>query len=180
MKNTFIVAMFIFWSFVVAVISAGYIVKQNRLAQESMQKTYLGSIQQITEALTKGRSNSVIPPSTNVSTTSKTTSPSPVVTSGGTTVKPSPIPTPTPIPAPKPKPAGLTMDVVVQHSTQSDCWIVINGNVYSVASYIPMHPGGARRIINQCGGDATGPYNNQGHSSYADSLLGSYLVGPLQ
>lgn len=178
MKNTFIVAMFIFWGFVVAVISAGYIVKQNRLAQESMQKNYIGSIQQITEALAKGRSNSVTSSPFGVTTTPKTTTPDPVVTNTGTIPKPTPVPAPAPVPAPKP--AGLTMAVVAQHNTQSDCWIVINGNVYSVASYIPMHPGGARRIINECGGDATGPYDRQGHSSYADSLLGSYLVGPLQ
>lgn len=187
MKNTFIAAMFIFWGFVVAVVSAGYIVKQNRLAQESMQKTYIESIQQITDAFAKGKSSGTASIPVAVTTT-----PKPVVTTPGIIPKlvpvpvptptptPTPKPTPAPTPAPAPKPAGLTMDTVALHSTQSDCWIVINGNIYSVASYIPMHPGGARRIANLCGGDATGGYNGQGHSSYSDSLLGSYLVGPLQ
>jgi cytochrome b involved in lipid metabolism len=43
-----------------------------------------------------------------------------------------------------------------------------------------MHPGGKRRIVNQCGGDATNAFENAGHSSRAYSLLGGYLVGTLQ
>jgi cytochrome b involved in lipid metabolism len=180
MKNTFIVAMFIFWGFVVAVISAGYVVKQNRLAQESMQKTYLESLQQITSTLTQSKNTAaVISPS--------------VITQKPTTVKPvvtNPVSKPAvvtaPVTASTPKPAGLTLSTVATHNTQSDCWVVINGNVYSVASYIPMHPGGAQRIINVCGGDATSLFTGTGgrgshrHSSYAQSLLGSYLVGALQ
>lgn len=172
MKNTFIIAMFIFWGFIVAVVSAGYVVKQNRLAQESMQKMYTESLNQIVQASLSGKTNTQNnSPAASLPKASTQTQTAPVV-------KPS-------SPAVVTKPAsvaqtGITMNDVAAHSTQSDCWIVINGNVYSVASYIPMHPGGARRIVNLCGGDATGGYDNQGHSGYADSLLGGYLVGKLQ
>lgn len=192
MKNTFIAAMFIFWGFVVAVISAGYVVKQNRLAQESMQKNYTDSIQQIVDSVNKGKSGdttqtvtyqtapTTIPTSPTVNTVPPVKIVKPVVTKPASVViTPKPVPTPVADPTPAAS-TGLTMDTVAMHSTQSDCWIVINGNVYSVASYIPMHPGGARRIANLCGGDATSGYDRQGHSSYADSLLGGYLVGPLQ
>jgi chromosomal replication initiation ATPase DnaA len=54
MKNTFIIAMFVFWGFVVAVTSAGYVAKQNRLAQEAMQKTYDEKLAQAISELKKG------------------------------------------------------------------------------------------------------------------------------
>jgi hypothetical protein len=172
MKNIFIATMFIFWGFVVAIISAGYVVKQNRLAQESMQKTYIASIQQITEAYAKGKTTGTLPVS--VVTTPKTIN-KPVVTKPGTT--------PTPVPAPV-VPSGPTLALVATHNTQSDCWIVVNGNVYSVAAYISMHPGGARRIIDVCGSESTSMFSGTSgghrHSSYAQSLLGQYLVGKLQ
>lgn len=176
MKNTFIFAMFIFWGFIVAVISAGYVVKQNRLAQEAMQKTYVDSVRQIVETVNAGKINkqsisstASVPKVTSQAQTQNQATPKPSAPT--TTTKPTPAPV---------TQTGITMNDVASHSTQSDCWIVINGNVYSVASYIPMHPGGAKRIINLCGGDATGGYDKQGHSGYADSLLGGYLVGPLQ
>lgn len=177
MKNAFIAAMFIFWGFIVAVISAGYVVKQNRLAQEAMQKTYVDSVRQIVETVNAGKINKQSISSTG--SVPKVTTQTP--TQNQATTKPS-VPTTTttkPSPAPVAQ-TGITMNDVASHSTQSDCWIVINGNVYSVASYIPMHPGGAKRIRNLCGGDATGGYDKQGHSGYANSLLGGYLVGPLQ
>lgn len=179
MKKTFIVAMFIFWGFVVAVVSAGYIVKQNRIAQEAIQKTYTDNLQQIIDATEKGKGTVSLPTTTVVT---PTTTSKPV----GTLSKPSPVSMPRPVSMPPTSMMGLTMNTVALHSTQSDCWIVINGNVYSVASYIPMHPGGSQRIVNVCGGDATSVFTGTGgrgshrHSSYAQSLLGSYLVGPLQ
>ncbi|MCX6756616.1 MAG: cytochrome b5-like heme/steroid binding domain-containing protein [Candidatus Nomurabacteria bacterium] len=171
MKNTFIIAMFIFWGFVVAVVSAGYVVKQNRLAQESMQKVYIDSLQKIADSVSKGRVTVVKPKTPDAVATT------PTGNNFGTVSNLKPTPTPTPKPV---TPSGPTMAMVATHNTQSDCWIIINGKVYSVASYIPMHPGGSRRIVDNCGGEATSPYDRQGHSSYADSLLGSYLVGTLQ
>ncbi|MBP9866752.1 MAG: cytochrome b5 domain-containing protein [Candidatus Pacebacteria bacterium] len=179
MKNTFIIAVCIFWGFVIAVISAGYIVKQNRIAQEDMQKKYVDSLKQITESLVK----------TNQGNTTTTSQQAQVVTKGEGVKNVSVSKTPTnvgqaPSTVTSPKIVSnqnsLTMDIVAKHNSQNDCWIVINRKVYSVTSYIPMHPGGAKRIVRLCGADATSGYDGQGHSSYANSLLGSYLVGPLQ
>ena len=184
MKKTFIFAMFLFWGFVVAIISAGYVLKQNRIAQEVLQKAYQAKIDQI-----KTTTGSVSTPSSSQETV-VTDPTSPIVDTQTppttTTPKPTPTPVPTPTPAPKPivTPSGPTVATVAQHSTQGDCWIIVNGNVYSVASYIPMHPGGSQRIVSECGGDATSVFDGikrgRGHSSYANSLLGQYLVGALQ
>lgn len=70
---------------------------------------------------------------------------------------------------------------VAQHATEADCWIIVSGKVYAVTSYIAMHPGGRSRIINQCGSDATAPFETRGgtgsHSSGAHSTLGTFLIG---
>lgn len=175
--------MFIFWSFVVAVISASYVIKQNNIAQSEFQKKYAENIQKNVQQVIGLLANpstspsgavsagEVIPKTTTVTTVKPVVKPSTVVTG--------PTPTPTPTPT-KPASSGITMATVALHNTQSDCWIVISGKVYSVSSYIPMHPGGAKKIVRYCGNNATSPYNGEGHSSYADSLLGQYLVGPLQ
>lgn len=142
MKNSFIIAMFFFWGFVVSVISAGYIVKQNRLSQEVLKSTVKDIVVSTSSVKTV-----VVRPKTERS-------------------------------------SGLTLTEVSAHDTESDCWVVINGKVYSVASYIPMHPGRAQKIINVCGKEATIIFNgikkNKGHSASANSLLGQYLVGTLQ
>ena len=68
-------------------------------------------------------------------------------------------------------------------SSTNDCWIIVSGKVYSVGSYVSMHPGGRSTITNLCGRDATTGFNTRGgegkHSSSAWSLLNQYLVGHL-
>lgn len=79
--------------------------------------------------------------------------------------------------------ATYTQAQVAAHNTASDCWIIVSGNVYSVGSYISMHPGGQSRIINECGKDATQAFNTRGgtgsHSSSARATLNSFLIGSL-
>ena len=72
---------------------------------------------------------------------------------------------------------------LAKHNTRNNCWLLINNKVYDVSSYIDAHPGAASTIIPVCGKEATRAFDtkNQGspHSSYADSLLNGYLLGPL-
>lgn len=173
MKNTFIVAMFIFWGFVVSVISAGYVVRENRIAQEAMQKTIDEKFASLEATLLKNRGSVTVINKQTTSPTTSTVTGTKTVTTAGPSAQ-------APVPAPTPSRTTLNMTTVAAHATESDCWIVVSGKVYSVTSYIPMHPGGKRRIVNQCGGDATTAFENAGHSSRAYSLLGGYLVGTLQ
>lgn len=77
----------------------------------------------------------------------------------------------------------MTASTVAAHSSQSDCWIIINSNVYAVSNYLSSHPGGSGVIASYCGRDATAAFNTKdrnpgtGHSSFAVSQLGAYLVG---
>ncbi len=71
------------------------------------------------------------------------------------------------------------------HNQASDCWLVINGKIYAVSSYINEHPGGAQEIIKYCGQDATQAFATmdkarpKNHSQSAYSILEGYYIGDL-
>lgn len=79
----------------------------------------------------------------------------------------------------------FTTEVVAKHNTSGDCWIIIDGSIYNVTSFIPVHPGGAEKIIPYCGADATEGFATknkptpQEHSPTAKSMLEKYFVGKL-
>lgn len=77
--------------------------------------------------------------------------------------------------------SGLTLQVVAEHSTADDCWMVINNNIYNVTDYIQNHPGG-NAILAGCGKDATAMFNGipHNHSEYARQLLANYYIGDLK
>lgn len=77
----------------------------------------------------------------------------------------------------------FTMDEVSTHNSQSDCWMVIDGSVYDMTSYLPRHPGGIEQISAGCGIDASQLFATQGgegsHSQNAVSTRESFKVGTL-
>ena len=73
-----------------------------------------------------------------------------------------------------------TITQVKKHTTSSNCWTTVNGNVYNLTGWIKQHPGGASRIIGMCGKDATRAYNAQHNNSAAASRsLAAYKIGTL-
>lgn len=76
--------------------------------------------------------------------------------------------------------AGITMAIVAQHSTRTDCWSAINGSVYDLTSWIPKHPGGERAIVQLCGVDGSAKFNGQhGGDSGKAKILTGFKVGVL-
>ncbi|MEM4259819.1 MAG: cytochrome b5-like heme/steroid binding domain-containing protein [Candidatus Woesearchaeota archaeon] len=79
----------------------------------------------------------------------------------------------------------LTVETVATHNSLSDCWIIINGRVYDVTSYVNLHPGGSAGLAKACGKDGTQLYISKNknppkdHSANAYSLLETYYVGDL-
>lgn len=77
----------------------------------------------------------------------------------------------------------LSSAEVAKHSSSADCWFIVEGSVYDVTSYAVKHPGGAARIMNYCGKDATTAYVTQdgrgSHSSAAYQELQSLFIGKL-
>lgn len=79
----------------------------------------------------------------------------------------------------------LTMGEVASHSTEDDCWTVIDGVVYDLTDFIQSgeHPGGDD-VVAACGIDGTDLFTGQAaggrqHSPLASSLLEDYELGPL-
>jgi len=52
-----------------------------------------------------------------------------------------------------------TLADVAKHTTKADCWVVVNGEVLDVTSFLSEHPGGELAILTFAGKDATEEFN---------------------
>ena len=89
------------------------------------------------------------------------------------------------------QPNELTPAAVAQHASESDCWTIINGNVYDITQYIPRHPGGDDVLL-ACGKDGTTLFTQREtesgeaigsgtpHNSGAQAQLEQFIIGTLQ
>jgi len=79
--------------------------------------------------------------------------------------------------------SSLSLEEIAKHNNTSDCWLLINNNIYNVTSFLSAHPGGAGTIIPYCGKEATQAFKTkdvgQPHSSSAASMLADYYIGTL-
>jgi peptidoglycan hydrolase-like protein with peptidoglycan-binding domain len=93
-----------------------------------------------------------------------------------TTVTPKPVAT-----TPAPKPASLyTTATVSAHASASNCWSIIDGNVYNLTSWVSQHPGGASFITGLCGGDGSSAFHGyHGSKSSPASALAKFKLGAL-
>ena len=66
---------------------------------------------------------------------------------------------------------------MAQHKSENDIWVVIHGKVYDVTPFMNEHPGGADILLDAAGKDATGDFEDTGHSQDARKLLKKYEVG---
>jgi len=48
---------------------------------------------------------------------------------------------------------------VKKHNVQTDCWIVVHGQVLDVTNFLADHPGGAQSILAYAGKDASAEYD---------------------
>jgi cytochrome b involved in lipid metabolism len=75
---------------------------------------------------------------------------------------------------------ALTSAEVLKHSTGTDCWSVIKGEVYDLTSYVKDHPGGANLIKAICGKDGSAAFAGE-HAGAAKpkNILAAFALGPL-
>merc|ERR1712066_119539 len=50
---------------------------------------------------------------------------------------------------------GFSMAEVAKHTSKSDCWVVVSGQVLNVTNFLSEHPGGELAILTFAGKDAT-------------------------
>ncbi len=54
--------------------------------------------------------------------------------------------------------ATYNMAEISTHNSAEDCWVIVEGKVYDMTSFIDRHPGGSHSILVMCGFDATAPF----------------------
>lgn len=64
----------------------------------------------------------------------------------------------------------LGRDEIARHATASDCWVVIENEVFDVTKFLEEHPGGKRVILSKAGTDATQAYD----AVHSRDLLAKY------
>ena len=64
-------------------------------------------------------------------------------------------------------PTCISLDEVVLHSSVTDCYFILYDYVYDFTNYIDLHPGGARKVFQECGTDATAVYITEKHHDEA-------------
>lgn len=76
----------------------------------------------------------------------------------------------------------FTIDDLTVHNKKGDCWIVRNGNVYDVSTFVEDHPGGDDLILQYAGkdiGEAMDDPEEHVHSVSAYDILDEHLIGKL-
>ncbi|CAK9029256.1 unnamed protein product [Durusdinium trenchii] len=54
---------------------------------------------------------------------------------------------------------GISLADVAKHNSKTDCWVVVDGQVLDVTSFLSEHPGGELAILTFAGKDATEEFN---------------------
>jgi len=72
----------------------------------------------------------------------------------------------------------LTATEVAKHNTKTDCYLIVNDQVYDVTAFIDQHPGGVEKIVEGCGKESSQIFAAI-HSNFAWNLLKDYYVGDL-
>jgi cytochrome b involved in lipid metabolism len=71
-------------------------------------------------------------------------------------------------------------DEVRRHSGGDSTWIVIDGEVYDVTGWLAEHPGGAQRLLDWAGKDASAAFRDAKHGALTQVLRLNYRVGRVE
>eukprot|EP00012_Vannella_robusta_P009101 CAMPEP_0206204934 /NCGR_PEP_ID=MMETSP0166-20121206/13868_1 /ASSEMBLY_ACC=CAM_ASM_000260 /TAXON_ID=95228 /ORGANISM="Vannella robusta, Strain DIVA3 518/3/11/1/6" /LENGTH=416 /DNA_ID=CAMNT_0053624753 /DNA_START=828 /DNA_END=2078 /DNA_ORIENTATION=+ len=73
-----------------------------------------------------------------------------------------------------------SMEEVAKHTSVDDCWLVINGKVVDVTSYLDSHPGGDDVLLEAAGTDATEEFEDIGHTDDAIEQMEEFVIGVVE
>eukprot|EP00871_Galdieria_phlegrea_P002214 jgi/Galph1/2994/GphlegSOOS_G1668.1 len=74
---------------------------------------------------------------------------------------------------------AFTEEEVAKHCTKEDLWIIIEGGVYDVTSFVKTHPGGEDVLLLVAGEDATSEFHKAKHSIEAKKVMERFYIGTL-
>ncbi len=77
----------------------------------------------------------------------------------------------------------ISLTTLAEHATATSCWIAVDGVVYDITGYLPMHPTAPGLLLAWCGKEASKGWHTKGygaeHSAAAMTELKRYRVGEL-
>uniref|UniRef100_A0A146LJV0 Putative fumarate reductase n=1 Tax=Lygus hesperus TaxID=30085 RepID=A0A146LJV0_LYGHE len=73
----------------------------------------------------------------------------------------------------------FTLSDVAKHNREDDCWVVVNGEVLNVSSFLNEHPGGKQAILLFAGRDATEEFNMLHKPDVVSKYCPECIVGVL-
>jgi predicted heme/steroid binding protein len=72
----------------------------------------------------------------------------------------------------------ISREEVAKHAAEKDCWLIIDGKVYDVTSYVEEHPGGDS-ILNNAGRDSTQGFHGPQHPARVFDIIDDFCIGTL-
>jgi len=72
----------------------------------------------------------------------------------------------------------FTAAEVARHNTAADLWIILDGKVYDVTSYVEEHPGG-EAILRNAGRDSTKGFHGPQHPGRVFDIIEDFCIGAL-
>lgn len=66
------------------------------------------------------------------------------------------------------------------HNQFADCWLIVDGLVYDVSSYVFVHPGRPENIMKNAGKDTSKGFHGPQHPTHAADTLSAFLIGKVE
>jgi flavocytochrome c len=70
-----------------------------------------------------------------------------------------------------------TKEEVAKHNSEADCWVIVNGQVLNVTSFLKDHPGGKKAILLFAGKDASDEFNMLHKPDVVDKYAPESVIG---
>jgi len=73
-----------------------------------------------------------------------------------------------------------TMEDVAKHDKETDCWIVVQGNVINVTHFLNIHPGGKDILLEVAGTDPTLVWETIHAPGTIEKVASQFIVGKIK
>jgi len=109
-----------------------------------------------------------------------TISPDGQVSGGVAAAAPAVAAAPAPAPAVPEGPKEFSLEDVAKHNTEDDCWVVVNGKVLDVTTFLDDHPGGKMAVMTFAGKDSTEMFNMVHEDGTLEKYASDLIIGTLK